>query len=52
MYDTDSNVTITGASSGISTTLATSGGINASANQLILQVRVRSHQVQLLELFI
>ena len=36
MYDTDSNVTITGASSGISTTLATSGGINASANALAI----------------
>ena len=34
MYDTDSNVTITGASSGISTTL--NGAINASATSLTL----------------
>ena len=36
MYDTDSNVIIAGAKSGISTTLATGGGINASANALAL----------------
>tara|TARA_R110001592_G_scaffold98717_3_gene281623 strand:- start:939 stop:7322 length:6384 start_codon:yes stop_codon:yes gene_type:complete len=36
MYDTDSNVIIAGAKSGISTTLATVGGINASANALAL----------------
>jgi len=36
MYDTDSNVIIAGAKSGISTTLSTGGGINASANALAL----------------